>query len=79
MSSRTLACYGLSMSKSLTNFIDSAKKTIEAGALSAAEATQKVVTPERVAKVDNLRLGEKFRSTLDKGTNKLRERNTHDL
>jgi len=56
----------------LADFATGAKKNIESVALIAANAGLKVLTPERVDKIDNLKLADKLRGAVDKGASSLR-------
>jgi len=56
----------------LTDFAAEAKKNVESVALAAANVGLKVLTPERVEKLDNLKLADKLRGAVDKGASSLR-------
>ena len=57
---------------SLSDFANGAKKNLESVALFAADTGLKVLTPERVAKIDNLKIADKVRGVVDKSADSLR-------
>jgi hypothetical protein len=55
-----------------SKFVDDAKKSAESVGLIAADAGLKILTPERVQKIDNLKLADRLRGAVDKGADNLR-------